>query len=91
MLSKQKDMWGAFTYDPEQDVIRVTVKPQAAAEPMEWMQFSFEDLTADAGELALRWEKLRVAVKIEVDVNAKVLASARAAVAAAKADDWSTR
>jgi len=89
VFSKQKDMWGAFTYDPKQDQLRVTVKPQPT-EMHEWMLFTFDYTTADACELALRWEKLRVPVKIHVDVNGKVLGDARAAVAAAKPDDWRT-
>jgi len=89
-FSKQKEMWGAFSYDPKQDQLRVTVKPEGA-ESMEWMQFAFDDPSTDACTLALRWEKVRVPVKIQVDVNATLIAAARAAVAAAPADDWSTR
>ena len=89
-FSRQKDMWGANGYDPAQDQLRVKVKPQAA-EPMEWMQFGFDLTSPSEAELALRWEKLRVPVRISVDVNAKVLANCRAAVAAATPDDWQTR
>ncbi len=88
-LNSDKDMWGAFTYKPEHDVMRITVTP-TVVEPTEWMQFSFEDLTPTSANLVLRWEKLRVAVPITVDVNAIALAGARAAVASAKADDWRT-
>ncbi len=88
-FSKQKEMWGAFTYDPKQDQLRVSVTPQAA-DPVEWMQFTFDALTPESCELALRWEKVRVPVKIAVDVKGKVLAGARTAVAAAKPDDWRT-
>lgn len=89
VFSKQKEMWGAFDYLPEQDQLRVSVKPEPA-EPVEWMEFTFDDAAPTATVLSLRWEKLRVPVRIEVDVNAKVLASARTAVAAAKPDDWRT-
>jgi hypothetical protein len=88
-FSSQKEMWGAFAYDPKNDVLRVTVKP-VAAEFIERMQFTFDDPTADATTLNLRWEKLSVPLKITVDTNGRTLASARAAVAAAKADDWRT-
>lgn len=88
-FSTQKDMWGAFAYEQKNDALRVTVKP-VAAEHVERMQFSFDDPTADAVTLNLRWEKLSVPVKITVDTNGKTLASARAAIAAAKPDDWRT-
>jgi hypothetical protein len=90
VINSEKDLWGAFEYKPDKDVLRVTLTP-TPAEPQEWMSFSFEDLTPASANLVLRWEKLRVAVPITVDVNAKVLASCRAAVAAAKPDDWRTR
>jgi hypothetical protein len=85
VFSNQKDMWGAYTYDPKQDQLRVTVTPQPA-EMVEWMQFTFDVTAPDAAELALRWEKLRVPVRITVDVKARILANARVAVAGA--DTW---
>lgn len=88
-FSSQKEMWGAFAYEPKNDVLRVTVKP-VAAEHVERMQFTFDDPTPESTTLNLRWEKLSVPVKITVDTNGKTLASARAAVAAAKPDDWRT-
>ena len=89
ILNSEKDLWGAFQYDSTKDVLRVTVKP-AAAEPQEWMELSFEDLTPSSANLVLRWEKLRVAVPIGVDANGKTLAGARAAIEAMKSDDWRT-
>jgi hypothetical protein len=90
VINSEKDLWGAFEYKPEKDVLRVSVKPAVLDSPQEWMEFSFEDLTPASANLVLRWEKLRVAVPIVVNVNDKVLAAARAAVAAMKADDWRT-
>jgi hypothetical protein len=89
VINAEKDLWGAFEYKPEKDVMRVTVKP-TAAEPQEWMEFAFEDLTPASANLVLRWEKLRLAVPIVVDVNGKALAGARAAIEAMKSDDWRT-
>lgn len=88
-FSKQKGLWQGTEYDPKEDALRVTVKPQAA-DHVEWMEFTFDGAGPTETELALRWEKLRVPVKISVDVNAKVLRDCRAAVAAAAADDWRT-
>lgn len=84
-LNSEKDLWGAFQYKPEQDVLRVKVKP-TPAEPQEWMSFAFEDLSPTSANLVLRWEQLRVAVPIAVAVNPMVLASFRTAVASARAD-----
>ena len=89
VINSEKDLWGAYEYKPEKDVLRVTVKP-TAAEPQEWMEFSFEDLTPNSANLVLRWEKLRLAVPIVVDANGLTLAGARKAIAAMKSDDWRT-
>jgi len=79
---------GAGDWDAKKDVLRVTVKPGDAPAATEWMQFSFDNLTPNSADLALNWEKLRVAVKIATDTDAKALASAKDGVAKAKADDW---
>jgi hypothetical protein len=89
VINSEKDLWGAYEYKPEKDVLRVTVKP-AVVESQEWMEFSFEDLAPNSANLVLRWEKLRVAVPIVVDANGKTLAGARAAIETMKSDDWRT-
>jgi hypothetical protein len=89
IFSNQKDLWGSSGYDTKQDALRLTVTPKPA-EHAEWMNLGFENLTNNSTDLVMRWEKLMVAVPIEVDVNTIVLAKARAEVAAAKADDWRT-
>jgi hypothetical protein len=88
-VNRDKDMWGT-AYDEKKDVMRVKVKATPAAEPTEWMQFTFENLTPNSGELVLRWEKLRVAIPITVDANGKAMANARAAVDTASAGNWRT-
>ena len=89
VFSNAKGAWGSSEYTEKNDALRIKVKPQSAPHE-EWMSFSFDNLTPAGGELALRWEKVRVAVPIQVDVNEKALANARAAVSSMKADDWRT-
>src|SRR5258706_7323581 len=80
----------ANEWDPKKDALRVNVKPTEWADFQEWMTFAFDALTPRSTELALYWDKLRVAVRVETDTDTKVLAGARDAVAKAKADDWQT-
>jgi len=96
VFSKQKDLWGAFDYDPKDDQLRVQAKPMAG-EYREWMELGFEELTPaalpqspSAGKLVLRWEKIAVPVTIETDMNQMVLKSARDEMSKLKADDWRT-
>ncbi len=90
-FSAQKNPFGdSIPFDPKQVVLRVTAKPEPGQPHEEWMRFTFENLTTQSVDLALRWEQLRVAVPITVDVNGPVLTACRAAVDSAKAGDWRT-
>ncbi len=76
VLSSQAHAWGSFSYDAKEDVVRVTVKPEPA-DFVERLSYTFDDPTNDTSALALRWEKLRVAVPLTVDTKAVALASIR--------------
>ena len=89
IFNKTANQWGSFTYDAAQDALRVKVRPQAAS-MVEWMMFDVPDLAMDKATFELRWEKLAVPFTVSTNTSQKVLAEARAAVAAAKADDWRT-
>ena len=77
ILSKDANRWGAFTYDPAHDALRFQARPEAA-EPQEWMELAFSDLTDTSAVLALRWEKLKVSFRIEVDTPRQFVDEARA-------------
>jgi hypothetical protein len=89
VFNKEKDLWGAFEYKPEQDALRIKATPRAA-EPTEWLSFGFENLTPATGELVMRWEKIALPITIETDAVNEMLTQARTEIAAAKPDDWRT-
>ena len=68
--------WGSFGYNPREDVLRVTVTPQAG-EPTERLAFTLDDPTNTSVLVTLRWEKLKVPVPIQVDTPQVVMASIR--------------
>jgi len=88
-FSKQKDLMGTSNYDEKQDAARVSVKP-TAGDSQEWLSWTFEDVTPGSASLALRWDKLRVAVPVTVDVPKITLAKGKVELAQAKPDDWRT-
>ena len=91
VLSRFAGSWGTYNYDPGEDALRVDVSPEAAAEPQERLAYTFDDLAADAATLSLRWEKLRIPVRIAVDLPATVGASIRKELRGGKhwnADAW---
>jgi hypothetical protein len=77
ILSRFAGDWGTYNYDPSEDALRVPVSPRPLAEPQERLSYAFDDLTDASAVASLRWEKLRVPFRIEVDVPATVRASIR--------------
>ncbi len=74
VLSKVHSAWGSFTYKEADDALRVTVKPQAS-DPHEALTYDFDDVKADSAVATLRWDKLAVPFKIDVNVHEIVQAS----------------
>lgn len=76
MFSSQSNGWGSYSYDPKEDVAKVTVTP-VPAETTERLAYTFDDPSDQGVTLSLRWEQLRVPIPIEVDTKAVVVASLR--------------
>jgi Protein of unknown function (DUF2911) len=74
IFSKTSTAWGSFTYKPDEDALRVTVKPQAA-DFHEALTYDFDSVKPDSALVTLRWEKLAVPFKVDVAVNDIVKAS----------------
>jgi len=90
IFSAQKDLLGTSNYDPKQDVLRVSATPDTAQPHKEWMWIGFEDMTPSSANLVLRWQRLRLAVPITVDLEATVVAGLKREVANAERDAWRT-
>jgi hypothetical protein len=67
------------SYKPENDALRVTVKPTKLSENVETFVFNFTDITMNSANLEFAWEKTAVKVKIETEVDSKVEAQIKAA------------
>ena len=91
IFNSDPGQWGSFAYDEKKDVLRIKAKPETAADSQEWLAFQIEPTGEASAQVSLRWERLRVPFTVEVkDVPALTLAKARAAVSAAKPEDWQT-
>ena len=73
IFTKQTDVTGPAAYKPENDVVRVKVKPITLPFPIETFTMSFDDVKSTSMNLGLMWDKLYVAVPINVDVDARVM------------------
>ncbi|MBK8727656.1 MAG: DUF2911 domain-containing protein [Holophagaceae bacterium] len=76
IFSREAQAWGSFSYDPKEDAARVGVVP-VVAETTNRLAYTFDDPAENGVVLSLRWENLRVPVKLEVDTKAVVVASLR--------------
>jgi len=83
IFQKAGKQWGAYAYKPENDTLRVTTKAVALAAPVETMMIEFDDLRDSSATLNISWEKIRVPVKIEVDVVTTLVPQIEAVMAAA--------
>ena len=89
IFNKDAGQWGSFSYDQAKDALRVSVKPEKA--PMtEWMSIDFPQIGTDAATIVIRWADVAVPFTVNANTTANVMVNARAAVAAAKPDDWLT-
>ena len=79
IFSKDADQWGAFSYKPENDALRIQATPQAA-DFQERMSFELADLTDNSAKVVLHWEKLAVAFTVEVDTPKLVTDQLKTAV-----------
>ena len=92
IFNSDAGQWGSFQYDEKKDVLRVKTKPETVATNQEWLMYSFDPVTENSAQVNIRWEKVNVPFTVVVkDVKALAIEKARAAIAAAKPDDWSIR
>jgi hypothetical protein len=89
VFNNTSNQWGSFKYDPAKDALRVKAKPEKAPFT-EWLTFDIPELSTDNARVVIRWENDAVPFTVGTATPKQVTDNARAAVAAAKADDWQT-
>lgn len=77
ILSKDKDAWGSYFYDPANDALRADVKLKDI-DHNELLTFAFDEVQPTSATASLKWEKKAIPFKIEVDVTDVVLEDIRA-------------
>jgi Flp pilus assembly protein TadD len=68
IFSKAATAWGSFSYNQSEDALRVTVKPHAA-EMKEALAYEVDDVTPTSATITMRWEKIAVPFKVDVNTN----------------------
>jgi Protein of unknown function (DUF2911) len=88
IFSKNSTSWGSFFYDPQEDVLRVKVKPIALDNSVERLRYEFRDETENTAVIALEWEKLMIPFKVEVDYTKMQLETFRRELRSDKGFNW---
>ena len=65
IFSNNNSAWGSFSYNQEEDALRITVTP-VKTNHQEWLIFGFEELAGTSTTAYLHWEKIKVPFKIKL-------------------------
>ena len=76
IFNRESKAWGSFFYDAADDAARVTVTPSAGAFE-ERLSYTFDEPSDSSVVATLRWEKVAVPIRIDVDTPSIVAASLR--------------
>jgi hypothetical protein len=88
IFSKNASSWGSFYYKPEEDVLRVKVKPQAIDHKVEWLKYEFLDETDSTATVGLQWERLLIPFTVGVDYVQTQLAQIRKELRSERGFAW---
>ncbi len=77
IFSRNSNSWGSYFYRPDEDMLRIQIKPQHLDNSIEWMKFEFTNQTEDAATIALQWERLSISFKIQSNYINDQIASFR--------------
>ncbi len=86
ILNRRARQQGAWEYDPREDVLRLDVKPKAVPHT-EWLTYEIYPASSATAYVDLYWEKVRVSLLVEVDVDEIVTARMRKAMRE-RPNDW---
>jgi len=89
IFSSNYTSWGSFTYDKNEDALRVTVKP-VEAPFVERLTYDFENITSSSAVLFLRWEKIKIPIKLEFNADKIVIQNYRDQLRGELGYQWET-
>ena len=73
VFNKVHDQWGAYSYDPSQDQLRVEVLPRTSIGYQEELQYNFEQINFHYARMVLTWESLELTIEINAEFERNLL------------------
>jgi hypothetical protein len=80
ILSKNLKLWGAMGYNPGDDLLRFTAKPQALPFSVETFTILFGGQTANTVDVQLLWANVAVGFNVKADIDSKIRTNIDAAM-----------
>jgi hypothetical protein len=80
IVHKNMSQWGSYTYDPKNDVARVTAKVTQLSSPVETFSIWFNDLRDVSATLNFTWETAHVSVPLSIDTVGMLAPKLEAAI-----------
>ncbi|SHF46113.1 Protein of unknown function [Chryseobacterium vrystaatense] len=65
ILNKDFQQWGAYTYDPKQDVVDITVPVNKLADKQEWFEITLNPTDENSGNLVIKWDMVQAEVALK--------------------------
>ena len=87
IFNRESKAWGSFFYDKADDAARVTVTP-AAAPFEEHLVYTFDGVSDKSVVATLRWEKVAVPIRIDVDTPEVVVTSLHSELRGLQGFSW---
>lgn len=73
IITKQTDVTSPADYKQDQDVVRLTVKPEQLPFPLETFSINFQGVKSSAMDVYMAWDKTLLHFPITTDVDNKVM------------------
>ncbi|MFM7671735.1 MAG: DUF2911 domain-containing protein [Bacteroidota bacterium] len=80
IISKQTDVTSPADYKQDQDVVRVNISTVKSKSSTETFTLSIQDIKPSSCNLIMSWEKRRLSLPIETEIESKVMANIEAAM-----------
>ncbi len=80
IIHKDKSQWGAYSYDPANDVARLFAKPGSLSTPIETFTIDVSDIRSSSATLNIGWDRTRLPIQIDIDVRTTAVPRIEAAL-----------
>jgi hypothetical protein len=74
IITHQLDVTNPAAYKPDQDIVRIPVKPQQLPFSMETFTIMFGNVTASSCDLEILWDNVFVDLPVTTDIDTRVMA-----------------